>query len=125
MSNNTTTTPQIDAIKKRRAEGNRMEESVAGQMVRAIREYQHNGIEIIANTRWVERQMAEVRARVLDGNRIDPHSFDLLVKKAVIRQEKANQICDLAYMLSIDGNDYDALWSEIEAGIQQEVANAS
>lgn len=127
MSNTTTitTTPQIDAIKKRRAEGNRMEESVAGQMVRAIREYQHNGIEIVAETRWVERQMAGVRARVLDGNRIDPNSFDVLAKKAVIRQEKANQICDLAYMLSIDGNDYDALWNEIEAGIQQEVANAS
>lgn len=121
MSNTTTTTatPQIDAIREFRENGNRMEEHVAGNMLRAIREYQHNGIEIIAETRWVERQMAGVRARVLDGNRIDPNSFDVLAKKAVIRQEKASQICDLAYMLSIDGNDYDALWNEIEAGIQQ------
>jgi hypothetical protein len=52
-------------------------------------------------------------------------ALDNLAKKVGIRQEAANNINNLSYMLSIDGDDFDALWNEIEAGIQQEVANAS
>ena len=126
MSNTTTTaTPQIDAIKKRRAEGNRMEEHVAGQMVRAIREYQQAGISILAEADWLERQLVGVRARVLDGSLITPCALDDLAKKVEFRQAAAHKINDLAYMLSIDGDDCEALWNEIEAGIRQEVANAS
>ena len=125
MSNTTTTTPQIDAIKKRRAEGNRMEESLAGQLVRSIREYQQAGVAILAEADWLERQLAGVRARVLDGAMITACALDDLAKKVGIRQEAANNINNLSYMLSIDGDDVEALWNEIEAGIRQEVANAS
>ena len=125
MSNTTTTTPMIDSIKKRRAEGNRLEESVAGQLVRSIRDYQQAGVSILAEADWLERQLAGVRARVLDGSMITACALDNLAKKVGIRQEAANNINNLSYMLSIDGDDFDALWNEIEAGIQQEVANAS
>jgi hypothetical protein len=125
MSNTTTTTPMIDSIKKRRAEGNRLEESVAGQLVRSIRDYQQAGVSILAEAGWLERQLVGVRARVLDGSMITACALDNLAKKVGIRQEAANNINNLSYMLSIDGDDFDALWNEIEAGIQQEVANAS
>ena len=126
MSNTTTTTtPIIDFIKKRRAEGNRLEESVAGQLVRSIRDYQQAGVSILAEAGWLERQLVGVRARVLDGSMITACALDNLAKKVGIRQEAANNINNLSYMLSIDGDDFDALWNEIEAGIQQEVANAS
>jgi hypothetical protein len=123
MSNTTTTaTPQIDAIKKRRALAkSRMEESIAGQMVRAIREYQQAGISILAESDWLERQLAGVRARVLDGSLITACALDDLAKKVGIRQAAADKINDLSYLLSIDGDDFEALWNEIEAQIRQEI----
>ena len=121
MSTTTTTTPQIDAIKKRRAEGNRMEESIAGQMVRAIRDYQQAGASVLAEADWLERQLVGIRARVADGSLITACALDDLAKKVERRQAAADKINDLSYVLSIDADDFEALWDEIEAQIREEI----
>lgn len=117
----TTATPQIDAIKKYRAEGNRMEEHVAGNMLRAIRDYRFASVRLWSQTTQVQRDACSIRDRILDGNRIDFDSMDRIAEYVAKRQAAAEQIVDLAYMLSIDGAEYDALWDEIEAAIREEV----
>ena len=119
MSNTTTTTPMIDSIRKRRAEGTFLEENVCAQLLMQVRKYRDLTSDAISETRWVEKQMVGVRARLVDGHRVPSQSLSRLETLCEERQLCADKIRENAFLLELTVDDLDALFDEIEAEIRE------
>lgn len=123
MSETTTTTPMIDQITRLASQtADTMAYRAAWMLLDAIRDYHSQSQRAVEYAGYVKDAMDRVIKHVEDGQRVfnsDVVSWQNNLAEAVAaRQAAADRIRELTWVLVLDEDDPDALWAEIEAGVQ-------
>lgn len=121
MSATTTTTGVIAEIRELAAgDLATLNAKTAELLLGAIRQYRSQTSQVLTFANDVRSDMERVAEKVAAGYRV--YSSDIeswhgrLAESVAERQRAADQIREYCWMLDIDGDRCDALWTEIEAG---------
>jgi len=118
MSNTTTTV--IAELRVSAAGDQDLTARTAKLLLAAIRDYCDKSVQIAAWADRIKSDMERVKFKVESGHRV----FDMEVRSCTVdiaqgvveRQRAADKIVECCWLLGIEGDQNDALWTEIEEG---------